>query len=81
MASPSILKKMLYNQAQLAQTYIKAYQLTGKFLYKRIAEQTLDYTIREMQNGGFYSATDADSDGEEGLFFIWKIEGIKRYFG
>lgn len=74
-------EKMLYNQAQLAMVYSKAYQLTHKFLYKRIATQTLDYVIREMKNGGFYSATDADSEGEEGLFFIWNIEELKTILG
>ncbi|WXU00349.1 MAG: hypothetical protein Ctma_1063 [Catillopecten margaritatus gill symbiont] len=74
-------EKMLYNQAQLAMVYSKTYQLTGKALYKRIATQTLDYAIREMKNGGFYSATDADSSGEEGLFFIWSIEELKTVLG
>jgi uncharacterized protein YyaL (SSP411 family) len=61
--------------------YSKAYQLTHKPLYQRIAKQTLDYVIREMQNGGFYSATDADSNGEEGLFFIWNIQELKAILG
>ncbi|CAB9544851.1 Uncharacterized protein YyaL [Bathymodiolus brooksi thiotrophic gill symbiont] len=74
-------EKMLYNQAQLAMVYSKAYQLTHKPLYQRIAKQTLDYVIREMQNGGFYSATDADSNGEEGLFFIWNIQELKAILG
>ncbi|SMN01151.1 Thymidylate kinase [uncultured Candidatus Thioglobus sp.] len=77
-------EKMLYNQAQLAMVYTKAYQLTGKNLYQRIATQTLDYVIREMQmgkDGGFYSATDADSEGEEGLFFIWNETELKAVLG
>ena len=74
-------EKMLYNQAQLAMVYTKAYQLTRKPLYKRIATQTLDYAIREMQNGGFYSATDADSESEEGLFFIWDVPTLKAVLG
>ncbi len=76
-------EKMLYNQAQLAIVYSKAYQLTGKSLYKRIAKQTLDYVIREMQhrNQGFYSATDADSAGKEGLFFIWDNKELKSILG
>jgi len=73
-------EKMLYNQAQLSLIYTRAYQLTQKPLYKRIAKQTLDYTLREMQdaNGGFFSATDADSEGEEGTFFVWSITELKN---
>ena len=71
-------EKMLYNQAQLAVVYIKAYQLTGKYLYKRTAVRTLDYVIKEMKNIGFYSATDADSEGEEGLFFTWPKEELQQ---
>lgn len=76
-------EKMLYNQAQLAMVYSRAYQLTNKPLYKRIAKQTLDYAIREMQhkNQGFYSATDADSAGEEGLFFIWSSKELESILG
>lgn len=66
-------EKMLYNQALLSRAYLQAYQLTGEKRYRRTAEQTLDYVLREMTNanGGYYSATDADSEGEEGLYFIW----------
>ena len=76
-------EKMLYNQAQLAMVYSKAYQLTHKPLYKHIAKQTLDYAIGEMQhkNQGFYSATDADSNGEEGLFFIWSRQELASILG
>jgi len=75
-------EKMLYNQAQLSLVYTRAYQITGKPLYKRIAKHTLDYTFREMQdiNGGFFSATDADSEGEEGTFFVWSIKELKEIF-
>ncbi len=73
-------EKMLYNQAQLSLVYTRAYQLTRKPLYRRIAQQTLNYVLKEMQdkNGGFFSATDADSEGEEGTFFVWSINEIKR---
>ena len=66
-------EKMLYNQAQLAQVYLHAYQLTGKAEYARIARQTLDYVLNDMRSeeGGVYSATDADSNGVEGEFFVW----------
>ena len=66
-------EKMLYNQAQLSQAYLLAYQLTGKAEYARIAQQTLDYVLQDMRSdsGGLYSATDADSHGDEGAFFVW----------
>jgi uncharacterized protein YyaL (SSP411 family) len=72
-------EKMLYNQAQLSLLYTRAYQLTKKPLYKRIAEQTLNYVLKEMQNkkGGFFSATDADSEGEEGTFFIFSSSDLQ----
>ena len=66
-------EKMLYNQSQLGLVYSVAYQLTGHEFFARIARQTCDYVLRDMQleEGGFYSATDADSEGEEGTFFVW----------
>lgn len=66
-------EKMLYNQGNLSYLFSQAYALTGEKDFKRVACETLDYVIREMTNGegGIYSATDADSEGEEGLFFIW----------
>ncbi len=72
-------EKMLYNQAHLSRIYLLAWRLTGKEQYRRIATQTLDYVIREMTapGGGFYSATDADSEGEEGAFFVWTPKQIR----
>lgn len=76
-------EKMLYNQAQLSLIYAKTYEITQDPWYRRIAEQTLDYVLKEMQdkNGGFYSATDADSEGEEGTFFVWDLVQIQQVLG
>ena len=73
-------EKMLYNQAQLTDVYLQTYQLTGKVEYARIAKQTLDYVINDMQaeKEGFYSATDADSNGKEGEYFVWTPSQIKQ---
>ncbi|MFP6827394.1 MAG: thioredoxin domain-containing protein [Pseudohongiellaceae bacterium] len=73
-------EKMLYNQSQLGLVYLQAYQLSGNKFFRRVCEQTLDYVLRDMQlpEGGFYSATDADSEGEEGTFFTWTIEELKQ---
>ncbi len=76
-------EKMLYDNALLSQLYLHAYQETGKPLYRRITEETLDYVIREMTDpaGGFYSAQDADTDGEEGQYYLWSAEEIVSLLG
>ena len=73
-------EKMLYNQALLARAYTQSWQITGNANHQRVARQTLDYVLRDMTTAshGFYSATDADSEGEEGLFFLWKTEQINQ---
>ncbi|MCG8414903.1 MAG: thioredoxin domain-containing protein [Pseudomonadales bacterium] len=76
-------EKMLYNQSQLGLIYTDAYRLTGESFYKRIATRLFDYVLRDMQigEGGFYSATDADSEGEEGTFFLWTPEQLQQVLG
>lgn len=76
-------EKMLYNQAALARNYSQAYKLTGKTEHRRTATRILDYVLRDMRatNGMFYSATDADSEGEEGRFFIWTPEQLTELLG
>jgi len=73
-------EKMLYNQSQLSMAYLQAYELGGDPFFRRVCQQTLDYVARDMQtpSGGFYSATDADSEGEEGTFFTWTIEELQE---
>ena len=76
-------EKMLYDNALLSRLYLHAWQLTGRLLYRRIAEETLDYVLREMTDpqGGFYSAQDADSEGVEGKFFVWTPQQLQEILG
>ena len=73
-------EKMLYTQASLLQIYAQTFELTGNQEHARTARRIADYVIRDMTSpeGGFYSATDADSEGGEGLYFIWKPEEISQ---
>lgn len=71
-------EKMLYDNAQLARVYLHGWQVTEDPLYRQVTEQTLDYVAREMvdASGGFYSAQDADTEGQEGRFFAWTPDEI-----
>ena len=73
-------EKMLYDNAQLSRLYLHAWQLTGDEFFRLVAEDIYDYILREMTaaDGGFYSATDADSEGVEGKFFVWTIEEARE---
>jgi uncharacterized protein YyaL (SSP411 family) len=74
---------MLYDQATLAMAYVESYQATGKEEYAATAREIFTYVLRDMTSpeGGFYSAEDADSEGEEGLFYLWKPEELKEILG
>ncbi len=76
-------EKMLYDQAQLVVVYLDAFQITKDEEFAETARQTLDYILREMtaSHGGFYSATDADSEGEEGTYFVWSQAEILSLLG
>ncbi len=67
-------EKMLYDNAQLASAYLHGWLVTGKARYRQVAEETVDYMLRELrlEGGGFASAQDADTDGEEGLTYTWQ---------
>ncbi|HQU45309.1 MAG: thioredoxin domain-containing protein [Planctomycetia bacterium 21-64-5] len=76
-------EKMLYDNALLSAAYVEAFQATGRQDYERVARETFDYVLREMTSpeGGFYSTLDADSEGQEGKFYVWTPVEIEAVLG
>ena len=76
-------EKMLYDQALLARVYLHAWQVTGEDRYRQVLDETIEYVLRDLRHpsGGFHSAEDADSEGEEGLFYTWTPAELRSVLG